>query len=159
MTTGPFLTAFMYLPPPASANAVSLVQPITVSQHPRHVRVTGAVTYTSYATNVVGDDGILLGVVATFPSVAPAVPSLVNAGQWMGGFWGRPPTTATEQLIYLTGTIVGPRRTYFDVEFDYEPENGGNAGALYVGHQALYVDPNHALPTVAATVTMWGYGA
>lgn len=158
MTTGPLLTAAHYFGPGFVANDVTNVQAYTVSQHPRHVRVTGAVTYLQEPNNVVGDDGILLGVVATFPAAAPAVPSIANAGQWMAGFWGRPSITATEEILF-PGSALPYRRTYFDVEFDYEPNNGGNAGALYCGYQALYVDANHSLPLVAASVVTWGYGA
>lgn len=144
---------------PGTANDVQAKIPMTVSQHPRHVRVTGAMSYLPYPTNVVGDDGLWLGIVATFPAASPAVPSVANAGQWMQGFWGRPNITATEQLFFTGGGTIASRRLYFDVEFDYEPDNGGNAGSFYIGYQQMYVDVNHVAPIVSATIQVWGYGA
>jgi hypothetical protein len=159
MTTTPLFTTNHYGPVSFIASQVSQVAAFTVSQHPRHVRVTGSVTYIAYQTNVVGDDGILLGIVAAYPAVAPPIPSEANAASWVPGFWGRPNIVSTEEC----GSVAVPnnflRRTYFDVEFDYEPDNGGAAGALYMGHAAIYVDANHSLPLVGASVTTWGYGA
>ena len=157
MTSAVYQASQNYHPAGATANDISTVFLFAAGTRVRHVRVCGAVTYLPYPTNVVGDDGIYFGVVGVFPGAAPGVPSLANEAQWRAGFWGRPDTSATEALTYLAATIPGERRTYFTVEFDCSLGDGGGAGALYCGYQALYVDANHALPTVSASVTVWGF--
>lgn len=159
MTTTQFIATANYNGPGASSSDVQNKLSLTVSQHIRHVHLTGAMTYLPYPTNVVGDDGMWLGIVAVFPAATPTVPLPANASQWSQGFWGRPSITAAENLFVTGATTIPARRLYFDVEFDYEPDNGGNAGALYIGYQQMYVDPNHTTPLVSATVQVWGYGA
>jgi len=130
---------------------------VSGTQHVRHVRLRGTITWQAHPTNVIGDDGILFGLKAVYPAAAPGVPSLANAGQWIDGLWGRPRVTATE-LVYLTGASGPPSvRWFIEEDVDYNTQGFGTAGAIYVGHQQLYVDVNHGAPDVSWSFTAWGY--
>lgn len=157
MTSAPWFAHAFYQPNPASANNVASVLLPAAGTRIRHMRATGSMTHLPNPTNVVGDDGIFFGLVGIFPGSSPGVPSLANAANWESGFWGRPSITATEELLFTGGGSIPSRRLYFDVEFDCALGDGGSAGAIYAGFQAMYVDANHALPLVAATISVWGY--
>lgn len=130
---------------------------LSATQHLRHVRLSGTVTFGIYPTNVIGDNGILIGVTAVFPDAAPPAPSLANAASWSDGWWGRPYIDAFEP-IYWSGVTNQPAIRYFwHLEFDYQVSGGGSAGALYVGHQQLYIDANHVAPNFSASFQGWGY--
>lgn len=157
MTSAPFFAHAFYSPNPASANNVGSVLLLAAGTRIRHMRATGSMTHLPYPNNVAGDDGIFFGLVGIFPGSSPGVPSVANAANWETGFWGRPSITATEEILATGGGAVPYRRLYFDVEFDCALGDGGTAGVIYVGFQALYVDVNHSLPLVAASVSIWGY--
>ncbi len=138
------------------ANNVASVITLAANNHIRHVRLTGTTTYTAYPTGVVGDDDTFLGVQATFPAAAPGVPSQANAGLWVTGYWGRARINATEENFYAGGGAIPNRRVYWELDFDWSLD-AGQTGAIYVGHQAAFVDVNHSLPLVGATMTAWGF--
>jgi hypothetical protein len=138
------------------ANAVNRVATLNANDHVRHVRVNGNATFTPYPTAVLGDNGIWLGFLATFPAAAPVVPSFANSGTWQSGYWNRAAVDAVE-LAYMTGPANPPSVRYFwHLDFDYAVD-GGVAGGLYLGHQVIYVDANHALPDVSYSMTAWGF--
>ncbi len=138
------------------ANNVSSMFALQANYHLRHVRVTGNMTWLPLPTNVVSDDGAYMGVQAVAPAVAPAVPSVANAGIWVSMFWGRPPITATEVVDDIAQAWLRPYRWFFDFEFDCNVDLGA-VGALYVGWQEIYVDANHTAPDVSYTCIATGY--
>lgn len=140
----------------SAASDVRLVATIAAAEHLRHVRIVGSDCYQPYPTNVLGDNGIWLGVLAVFPAAAPVVPSFANAATWRPGFWGRAVIDSVESMTFaLSSTIPGIRYNWH-IDFDYAPEGGGSAGGLYVGYQQMYVDANHVTPVVGYTTRAWG---
>jgi len=140
-----------------AASSVRLSANISGTQHLRRVEVSGSMVFAPYPTNVISDNGAYIGVVTKFPAAAPPAPTLANASAWSNGWWGRPVIDSTE-LMYLTGGGTIPAVRYnFHIFFDYHAAGGGTAGALYVGHQQMYVDANHVAPNVSFTVRAWGY--
>jgi len=140
-----------------AASSVRLSANITGTQHLRRVEVSGSMVFGAYPTNVLGDNGAFIGIVTKFPVGAPPAPTQANASAWANGWWGRPVIDSVE-LIYLVATTNIPAVRYnFHIFFDYHAAGGGTAGALYVGHQQMYVDANHAAPNVSFTLRAWGY--
>lgn len=139
------------------ASSVIQVATMAANDHIIRVRLIGTLTFNPKPTNVMGDDGIFLGILATFPAAAPPAPTAANGNTWIHGWWGRPPITACEAVYWPPAGSLPAYRWHFDIDVPYQPDNGGSAGALYVGTQQMYVDANHATIDTSYTLSMWGY--
>lgn len=139
------------------ASSVNKTLVIGAADRMRHVRVVGNLTFLPKPTNVQADDGALVGVVAVFPDVAPPAPSFANRFSWDPGWWGRPPVTAVEAVYWPPAGGLPGYRWHFAFEFSFMPPGEGVAGALYIGHQQIYVDANHTAPNFSYSVDAWGY--
>jgi len=140
----------------AGTGQVRLSATIGANEHLRHVRVVGSQIFLPYPTNVISDNGAWMGILAVFPASAPPIPTFANAPTWRPGWWGRPVIDSVE-LIANPGIASGGGLRYnFHIDFDYAPDGGGVAGALYVGSAQMYVDANHVGVNTSFTVSAWG---
>lgn len=138
-------------------SSVTSVVALAANQRLRRVLVKGNLTFQPKPTNVFADDGIYMGIVAVSPAVAPGAPTLANASQWAGGWWGRPAIKAAEKVAWPPVGSLDGYRWHFELDLPYSPDLGGAAGALYLGTQQLYVDANHLAIDTSYTVEAWGW--
>lgn len=139
-----------------AANGTFNVFALAANDHVRHVTVNGTVTLAGYPTNVIGDYAVWFGLVATFPAVAPVVPSNANSSSWRAGYWGRIRPDAVETAWYVNTTTLPAVRWFWHVDIDYSLD-ATQAGAMYIGFQQVFVDANHQTPIIGLSISAWGY--